>query len=75
MESEAKIVSKDTRKWITVVSVLYCFGLAGVTTFWGQAGNTLHESAQSWAFVTAIFVISGSVFGQVLDNFISNRSR
>lgn len=67
--SSLPLPSENTRKQIVISTLLFCAAsIVGVTVF-GEPENSLHTSAQAWAFGTSILVIMGYVFGTVVDNY------
>ena len=59
---------RRTRRAIVVATLTFCVGIINFTTIWGDPANSLHTSAQAWAFSLAAAVISGYIFGAVWDN-------
>lgn len=57
--------SKRVRLNFASLSLAYCFGLISYLVWRGAPGNSLHESALSWAFIVAGGVLGGIGFGAV----------
>lgn len=58
-------LGKRTRTWFAAGSVIFCIFVIVWLIFHGHAGNTLHESALSWAFTLMGAVLAGVGFGAV----------
>lgn len=58
------------RRWALIfagVTEIICWGVVALTTIYGKPGNTLHESAQSWAFAMIGVVLAGLGFGAAMQ--------
>lgn len=60
---------RKTRKHVVYTTLGFCGAVIAAVTYAGDPANTLHVSAQSWAFGTSIAIIMGYVFGAVADNY------
>lgn len=61
--------TRQTRKLVVACTLTFCAMLAVLVTFSGNPENSLHVSAQSWAFGMATATVFAYVFGAVIDNF------
>ena len=61
--------TRRTRKKIVYGTLCFCAAAIGLTTVFGDPANSLHVSAQSWAFGMAGATVFAYVFGAVVDNF------
>ncbi len=62
------VPSRSTRRKIVYATLLFCGALISYIVYAGSSENSLHTSAMSWAFTTALAVIGAYVFGAVYDN-------
>lgn len=67
-ETKISLPKRSTRRNIVYATLIFCFIIIGYLIYNGNPDNSLHESGLAWAFSTSIFVISGYVFGSVIDN-------
>ena len=58
---------RNTRRLIVYVTLVFCYAMIGLITFFGSADNSLHQSALSWAYSLSMFVFAGYVFGAVIE--------
>ncbi len=65
---EDQIPKRSTRRRIVYVTLIFCYAMIALLSFIGDADNSLHQSALSWAFSLSIFVIGGYIFGAVIEN-------
>jgi hypothetical protein len=59
---------RRTRRGIAIGTLVGCGLIIFYTVIHGDPGNTLHQSALSWAFTLAGATIGGYIFGAVWDN-------
>jgi hypothetical protein len=62
------IPTRSTRKKTVAVTLMFCFTLVAYLVGYGDAANSLHTSAMAWAFSLSVAVVTGYIFGAVLDN-------
>lgn len=70
--------SRSTRRGIVIFTLLFCSAIILLIVLKGTPGNSLHDSALSWAFATYTATVFAYVFGAVLDTFNvlkANKSR
>jgi ABC-type antimicrobial peptide transport system permease subunit len=60
--------TRQTRRNIVVVTLLFCMTMIGYIMVFGKPENSLHQSGLSWAFMLMASVIFAYVFGAVVDN-------
>lgn len=59
MEDVNKPFSRQWRMMTSGIAQVFCFYIIAWTTLYGTAGNSLHASAQSWAFTLAMVLLVG----------------
>jgi hypothetical protein len=64
MESEPDLTRKN-RLWFAGLTLVFCAGLVLWTTLCGVPSNSLHASAQAWAFGIIAAILAGFGFGAV----------
>lgn len=69
VETGFPLPSRRTRRNIVVVTLFVMWGMIWYILMQGDAANSLHQSALSWAFITSIGVTFAYVFGAVVDNW------
>lgn len=58
------------RRWALIfagLTEIVCWVVVGLVTVYGKPGNSLHESAQSWAFAMIGIVLAGLGFGAAMQ--------
>lgn len=61
------------RTWATILGYILCMyslGLITYVTLYGSDKNTLHTSAQSWAFTTCLGVAASLGLSQAASTFL-----
>ncbi len=56
------------RRRVIFLTLLFCAGIVAYVTVWGDPASRLHETVAWAAFGLAGVVISGYVFGAVIDD-------
>ena len=62
------IPTRQARKLIVAFTLTFCAVTAALVTIYGDPTNSLHSSAQAWAFGMSATTIFAYVFGAVIDN-------
>lgn len=52
--------AKNFRRIITGATLMFCFSIIVALIYKGTAGNSLHESAMSWAWFGVVVILAGT---------------
>lgn len=64
MDGEPDLTRKN-RLWFAWLTLAFCAALVVWTTLYGVPSNSLHASAQAWAFGIMAAILAGFGFGAV----------
>jgi len=65
--------SRETKRSFAIVALVFSFGIISYVTVVGDPGNTLHQSALSWGFTMAMFVMGAYAFSASYDKFVERK--
>jgi len=65
--------SRETKRSFAIAALLFSFAVISYVTVVGDPTNSLHESALSWGFTMAMFVMGAYAFSASYDKFVERK--
>jgi hypothetical protein len=62
--------SRETKRSFAIAALLFSFATISYVVVAGDPTNSLHQSALSWGFTMAMFVMGVYAFSVSYDNFV-----
>lgn len=73
MTEENNAPTRKTRRIFAAVGLMFSFLVISYVTYGGDPGNTLHQSALSWAFSMAMFIMGAYAFSASFDTLVERK--
>ncbi len=65
--------SRETKRSFAIAALVFSFATISYVVVVGDPGNTLHQSALSWGFTMAMFVMGAYAFSASYDKFVERK--